>query len=162
MHDLKGAMSMGRRVLRTLACGVLLVAGACGDDGNSSQPQAANEPEPTATVQAAESALGTILTDAEGRTLYMFLPDKGTKSVCYGDCAEAWPAITVEDTPVAGDGLQPSLLDTSSRKDGSLQVTYGGLPLYYFAFDENVGDTNGQGSDDVWWVVSPEGKPIRN
>ena len=57
--------------------------------------------------------------------------------------------------PTAGEGLSADQLGTIARDDGSLQVTYNGTPLYYFAFDNMPGDANGQGSGDVWFAVSP-------
>lgn len=113
------------------------------------------------TVESAESDLGTILVDGEGRTLYVFLNDSGGESTCYDDCAESWPALETDGDPQAGEGADTSLLGTTERDDGSLQVAYDQMPLYYFAGDEAPGDTNGQGIGDVWYVVSPEGEPIQ-
>ena len=73
----------------------------------------------------------------------------------------AWPALTVEGEAVGGEGIDASLLGTSERTDGSVQVTLDGHPLYYFAQDAAPGDVNGQGVGDVWYVVSPAGAPIQ-
>lgn len=97
---------------------------------------------------------GVILTDAEGMTLYLFTQDEEGESVCYGDCAEAWPPLVVDDSPNIPDGL-PGEFDTTERDDGSMQVTYNGMPLYYFVSDEAPGDVTGQGVNDVWFVVNP-------
>ena len=97
---------------------------------------------------------GVILTDAEGMTLYLFTQDKAGESVCYGDCAEAWPPLVVDGSPNIPDGL-PGKFDTTERRDGSMQVTYGGMPLYYFVSDTAPGDATGQGVNDVWFVVNP-------
>lgn len=119
--------------------------------------------EADATVTTSDSEFGEILTDAEGMTLYMFQPDEGGgESTCTGDCAEAWPPLTAEGDPVAGSGLDESLLSTTERDDGTTQVVYNGHPLYYFAQDEAPGDTNGQGVNDVWWVLAgPDGEPVQ-
>jgi predicted lipoprotein with Yx(FWY)xxD motif len=134
------------RHVRILAlAGVLaLILAACGDDA---------EPAPAGN-------LGTIVTDAEGLTLYMFGADQNGESTCYDDCAATWPALTVDGEPVAGDGIDAAQLGTTERDDGTLQVTYAGLPLYYFASDAEPGDTNGQGIGDIWYVVSPDGEAI--
>jgi predicted lipoprotein with Yx(FWY)xxD motif len=144
----------------------LAVLTACGGSETppAESPTPADEPSPQATgaaVQSAESDLGTILTDAEGRTLYYFLADTGSESTCYDDCAQNWPALSTEGDPQAGTGVDASLLATTTRTDGSVQITYNGKPLYYFAGDETPGDTNGQGVGDVWFVVSPQGEPIQ-
>lgn len=153
-----------------MAMSLATLAAACG--GNQAEaPEAASpetpSPEATAPAEAgvtlgvAESELGSILVDAEGRTLYVFLNDSGGESTCYGECAANWPALATDGEPQAGEGVEASLLGTTEREDGTVQVTYNVMPLYYFAADEAPGDTNGQGVGDVWYVVSPEGEPIQ-
>ena len=112
-----------------------------------------------AEVMVATSDLGDILTDADGITLYLFMPDAQGDPTCYDECADTWPAFT--GTVSAGAGLDASLLGTVVRTDGGEQVTYNGWPLYYFANDAAAGDTNGQGLNDIWWVVGPDGEPIQ-
>jgi predicted lipoprotein with Yx(FWY)xxD motif len=149
----------------------LLLAACGGDDPapvsqpDQSQPTEVESPPPdeataAGTVLVAGSDLGDILTDAEGMTLYMFMPDENGEPTCYDDCAATWPPLEAEGDPIAGDGVDRSLLGTVERTDGAAQVTYNDMPLYYFAPDEAAGDTNGQGVGDVWWVVSPSGDPI--
>jgi predicted lipoprotein with Yx(FWY)xxD motif len=116
-----------------------------------------------ARVNVATSPLGRILVDSKGITLYDFPPDKGTTSVCYGACAALWPPLISNGKPVPGRGVRGSLLGTTKRKDGKLQVTYGGHPLYYFVTDRKPGQTTGQGVNQFggpWWVISPAGKEI--
>ena len=116
-----------------------------------------------ARVDVAMSQIGRILVDGKGVTLYDFPPDRGTTSVCYGACAALWPPLLTHGKPVAGHGARASLLGTTKRKDGKLQVTYGGHPLYYFVTDTKPGQTTGQGIEQFggpWWVVSPAGKEI--
>jgi predicted lipoprotein with Yx(FWY)xxD motif len=116
-----------------------------------------------ARVNVAMSHLGRILVDSKGLTLYDFPPDKGTTSVCYGACAALWPPLISHGKPTAGPGARASLLGTTKRKDGKLQVTYGGHPLYYFVSDRKPGQTTGQGINQFggpWWVISPAGKEI--
>ncbi len=116
------------------------------------------------TVSMAEhGTLGSILTDAAGRTLYMFEPDSAGESACTGDCAEAWPPLTVESE----DALYPAAtitadLDTIERADGTRQVTANDRPLYYFVNDEETGDAAGQGIGGVWFVLRPDGSVYRS
>lgn len=111
------------------------------------------------SLAVASSDLGDIVTDAEGFTLYVFQPDEQGDSTCYGTCEDTWPPLVGEVE--AGDGIDAALLGSSERTDGSLQVTYDGWPLYYFAADGAPGDTNGQLVGDVWFVIAPDGTPIR-
>jgi predicted lipoprotein with Yx(FWY)xxD motif len=157
----------------------LLVAGCGGSD--SSTENAASAPttapaydygtapatsapsEDAATIKAASGELGTMLVDAEGRSLYLWEADQGATSACDGPCAEAWPPVTTVGEPKAGGGIDAELLGTSKRADGTLGVTYNGHPLYYFQGDAEAGQANGQGSDGFgapWWVVSPKGVAI--
>src|SRR5246127_4951915 len=114
-------------------------------------------------VKLAKTRLGTILVDSKGITLYDFVKDKGTTSVCYGACAALWPPLLTSGKPIAGPGVHASLLGTTKRKDGKEQVTYGGHPLYYFVTDRKPGQTTGQGVNQFgapWWVISTAGKEI--
>jgi predicted lipoprotein with Yx(FWY)xxD motif len=116
-------------------------------------------PAGEATVMVADTDLGEILVDGEGRTLYLFTPDEQGPSVCMDDCLANWPSLTGPAT--AGEGVDESLLGTATRTDdGTEQVTYNGWPLYYFAADPNPGDINGQGVGDVWFVVDPAGEAV--
>ncbi len=119
------------------------------------------EAEAATVMVASHEQLGAFLVDARGMTLYIFLNDTPNTSNCYGACAQNWPPLLVEGAPVAGEGVDASLLGTAQRKDGTIQVTYNGWPLYYFARDEKPGDTNGQGVGEVWFVISPQGEKVR-
>jgi predicted lipoprotein with Yx(FWY)xxD motif len=114
-------------------------------------------------INLARTSLGNVLVDSKGITLYDFVPDKHGMSVCYGACAALWPPVLTKGKPVAGPGVRTSLLGTTKRKDGKLEVTYGGHPLYYFVTDRKPGQTTGQGVDQFggpWWVISAAGKEI--
>src|SRR6266566_7878499 len=124
---------------------------------------AGNAASSGARVAIGKSPLGRILVDGKGITLYDFVKDKGTTSVCYGACAALWPPLLTTGKPVAGPGVRASLLGTTRRKDGKLEVTYNGHPLYYFVSDRKPGQTTGQGLNQFgapWWVLSPAGKEI--
>ena len=154
--------------IRSLAIGLsfaTLLAACGGDDGGGSgatggSPTAQTSGASTVgTVGVVGSDLGSILADADGKTLYLFEADTDGTSTCYGDCAATWPAL-VDEAPTGGDGVDTSLLGTTARDDGSMQVTYAGHPLYYYAADAAAGDTTGQGVGDVWFVVNPDGAPV--
>jgi predicted lipoprotein with Yx(FWY)xxD motif len=160
--------------LRAVTIGIfaLAVLAACGgttSSGGGSSPSAAASPSPspaaraTSIATANDARLGQILVDGEGITVYLFVADKGTASTCYTSCAQIWPPVLTTGAPQAGAGATASLLGTTTRTDGKVQVTYGGHPLYYFVQDKRVGATTGQGVDGfggLWWVVSPTGAAI--
>ena len=111
--------------------------------------------------------LGTVLVDGQGLTLYMFMPDRQSgQSTCYNACAQAWPPLllpTGASTPLAGPGVQTSLLGTTRRTDGTVQVTYDKWPLYTWVTDSEPGQATGQGLNNLgglWYVLSPQGKVI--
>jgi predicted lipoprotein with Yx(FWY)xxD motif len=115
------------------------------------------------TVAVTKSRLGRILVDGKGITLYDFVKDKGGTSSCYGACAALWPPLITKGKPHAGSGVRASLLGTTKRKDGKLEVTYNRHPLYYFVSDRKPGQTTGQGVNQFggpWWVLSSAGKEI--
>ena len=120
-----------------------------------------------ATVEISESTdFGPILVNGEGMSLYAFMGDtqNSDTSACTGDCAIEWPPLTTDGQPVAGEGVDETLLGTISRDDGATQVTYNGWPLYLYEEDAAPGDTNGQGVEDefgLWFLVSPAGEPIQ-
>jgi len=113
-------------------------------------------PFPTTSVKISfTEELGPFLTDAKGMTVYLFTKDteKG-KSACSGDCASNWPAVPAETELLLPPGISGKL-GSISRDDGSKQLTYNDIPLYYFAKDAKAGDTNGQEVGDVWYIVTP-------
>jgi predicted lipoprotein with Yx(FWY)xxD motif len=112
------------------------------------------------TIAVTKAPMGDIVVDANGMTLYVFDKDTGTTSSCSGACATAWPPATVTGKPTAGTGVDASKLATTTRSDGSTQVTYNGHPLYRFAMDKSAGQTTGQGVGGTWWVVNPSGEKV--
>ncbi len=144
-------------------------AAACGSSSNnstsarpaSSAPAAApNAAGAVATVSTTSGPLGTLLTAGDGRTLYLFEKDTGSTSTCTGACAANWPSLATSGAPQAAGQAQANMLATSTRPDGTTQVTYGGHPLYMFVGDKATGSTTGQGIDAFgaeWYVVAPSG-----
>jgi predicted lipoprotein with Yx(FWY)xxD motif len=103
------------------------------------------------------------LVDSQGRTLYLFKADQGTKSACTGACAGAWPPLLVTGKPTVGSGVNASLVGTSTRPEGKTQVTYNGHPLYLFAQDQKAGETNGQGVSAfgaAWFALNSAGNQV--
>ncbi|MFB6096505.1 MAG: hypothetical protein ABEJ74_03865 [Haloferacaceae archaeon] len=149
--------------------------GAGGGSGGSTPtatPTETSSPAPTeqpgggmgATVRTrSHPEYGAILTDADGMTLYMF--EKDTKddpaSACTGGCASNWPPLTVDGEPTKDESVTASL-STFERESGETHVAAAGWPLYYYAPDSQPGDAKGQGVGDVWWVLAPDGSPIRS
>jgi predicted lipoprotein with Yx(FWY)xxD motif len=105
--------------------------------------------------------LGTILVDSQGLTLYDFHKDKGGESSCYGACAAAWPPLLTDGNAQAQGKADRSMLGTTKRKDGSVQVTYNGWPLYTYAADQAPGEANGNDIDQFgaeWYALQPNGQ----
>jgi predicted lipoprotein with Yx(FWY)xxD motif len=162
---------LGRRT--TVLLGVVALVAACStqSDGTTNPPAsqvpvattvatpAATPPAPAdLTLELANDAeLGEYVVGEDGLALYVFLNDEGGSSACAGECATNWPPLT--GAVAAGEGVTGEL-GLITRDDGTMQVTLGGAPLYYFIGDEAAGDVNGQGLQDVWYLASAEGTPV--
>ena len=158
-----------------LATGLLALAG-CGDEGGDpggSAPAVTAEETvmekkgsdamtkaPGAEITVADSEFGDMLFDSNKQAIYIFENDPNGESVCYGDCAEAWPPVLTTGEPEAKNGVNEGLLGTTERRDGKLQVTYAGKPLYYYAH-EGPGEVRCHDvflNGGYWWVVGSDGK----
>jgi predicted lipoprotein with Yx(FWY)xxD motif len=116
-----------------------------------------------ATLELRNGKLGRHVVNGKGLTVYLFEKDRNGKSACYGSCAKVWPPLITAGKPAAGAGVVASKIGTTKRKDGRLQATYGGHPLYRYDDDHKPGQTEGQGSRAFgaeWYVVAPSGKKI--
>ncbi len=116
-----------------------------------------------AAVAGGSSALGHIIVDSRGHTLYLFEKDRRGASACSGACLVYWPPLLTGGTPTAIKGAEHGLLGSIRRGDGTRQVTYAGHPLYRFFGDTKRGQTNGEGLKDfgaAWYVLMPSGKKI--
>ena len=130
------------------------------DTGTSTEAETEAPAEASSAVlTTADSSLGEIVVDGAGMTVYMFDNDTqgADASVCEGDCATNWPAVTTDSDSPEVEGVTGEV-GTIEGVDGSTQVTLNGWPLYYFVGDEAAGDTNGQGVNEVWWVLTPDGE----
>ena len=125
--------------------------------------QAGHRRHGSGVVAVGKSIFGDILVDDKGMSLYMFTKDTAGdgKSACYDECAVAWPPLLTADAPSAGEGADASLLGTITRTDGTKQVTYKGLPLYYWFRDMAVGDVFGQDVGTVWYVMAANGDVVK-
>jgi predicted lipoprotein with Yx(FWY)xxD motif len=97
-----------------------------------------------------------VLTNNAGLTLYHYTPDGTGTPMCTGGCASLWPPVTVPSGTahvMSGSGVSGSNLGTVARSDGTLQVTYKGMPLYHYTGDAKPGDANGQGLAGIWFVI---------
>jgi predicted lipoprotein with Yx(FWY)xxD motif len=168
--------------LPTVVAAAALVAAACESSGASGgpygqaapstdssaygqTPPSAGDPGETATssVAVVGSRLGQLIVDGSGRALYLFEGDRTNVSTCYDACAQAWPPLLTIGLPDTGPDVSRVDLATSTRRDGGLQVTYHGHPLYAFVGDKQAGDTTGQGLTAFgarWYVVRPDGTKI--
>lgn len=156
---------MTRKYLAGIAAMALvaLVVAGCGGGGGSGSASSTPAASSGATVTAASTPLGTIVTNNKGQTLYLFANDKGSMSTCAGACASNWPPYTTTTKPAAGSGVKAGAITLVKRADGSNQVELDGHPLYYFAGDGSAGQVNGQGVNDFggkWWAVAPSGAQV--
>lgn len=141
--------------------------GGYGSGGGSTTTDTTASSEPTgggtaAVVSAATvPELGKVIVDSKGFTLYDFHKDEGGAPACYGACAKVWPPLLSEGKPQVGEGAIAAKLGTTERKDGTLQVTYAGWPLYTYAADAKPGDAKGNDIDSFgaeWYALLPSGE----
>ena len=143
----------GAALAAVAALAVLLLHPMGSDASSSSGP----------TVSTASTSLGRIVVNSGGRTLYMFGKDKRDKSACAGMCAKFWPPLIAAGKPQATGGARASLLGTTKRADGRMQVTYNHHPLYTFVQDTKKGQTKGEAFSAFgakWYAVSPAGARV--
>jgi predicted lipoprotein with Yx(FWY)xxD motif len=155
-------MSGAHKLIAVGAFAALAAAAGCSSGTSSSSTSTAASGGSggsggTATVTvASKGSVGAVLSNRQGLTLYRYTPDKPGISNCTGGCAVTWPPLVLPSgvtTPVPGTGVTG--LGTTKRSDGSLQVTYNGMPLYTFTGDSSRTDAAGQGLDGTWFVIKP-------
>ena len=159
-------MTIPHLILSALV-GLVLLVTACSSQATPITAPAPTEPPAVVPVTGGtvvdlgqNDTLGSLLVDDQGMTLYLFTKDTPNTTVCYDKCATAWPPLLTTGDPVAGEGVDASLLGTTDRTDGTVQVTYNGWPLYYYEKDKAPGDVVGQDVGGVWYVVSAEGDQV--
>jgi predicted lipoprotein with Yx(FWY)xxD motif len=129
-------------------------------DGGSTEKADGAPAAPGTTITLRDSNFGPMLFDANKQAIYVFERDGRNRTVCYGECAEAWPPVFTKGRPRAGKGVRASLLGTIKRRDGRTQVTYSGKPLYFYAHEDpgvvlchNVNLNGG-----YWWAIGADGR----
>lgn len=141
--------------------------GAYGGKGGSSTEASSEKPASDAKNGGAVLAIasvpkvGAVLVDGDGFTVYDFHKDKGTTSSCYGGCAQVWPPVLSEGAPQVSKGATASKLGTTKRKDGTMQVTYAGHPLYTYVADKKPGEANGNDFSSFgaeWYALQGSGE----
>jgi predicted lipoprotein with Yx(FWY)xxD motif len=166
-----------------LAAGVVLLLAGCSDGAGSNQAASATSsaamsaqatptpPTPTllstpteetasgTTITSGDSEYGPMLFDANQQAIYIWEVEDSSTPECYNDCADAWPPVLTDGEPVADGDVDPELLGTTQRDDGTRQVTYNDHPLYFYAHEapgevecHNIATHGG-----LWWVVQPDG-----
>jgi predicted lipoprotein with Yx(FWY)xxD motif len=147
-----------------LAAVAVPAAGSAGERSATAPSARAGAEMQVATLIVRNTRFGRMLFDGRGRALYAFTRDRrGGPSTCYGACAAAWPVYFAKGKPVAGRGVNKSLIGTTRRRGGRLQLTYNGWPLYYYAH-ERAGQVLCQNVDQfggLWLVVRPSGQLVR-
>ncbi len=115
-----------------------------------------------ATLTTRDSPLGPHLVDGSGRTVYVFALDPPNERTCTDDCLSRWPVVSSDTDPDGAGAVEEDLLDTIEHDGDGHQVTYNEQPLYYYVEDQQVGDLEGQGRNGEWFVLDPQGVPIRD
>jgi predicted lipoprotein with Yx(FWY)xxD motif len=163
---------IGVRVLLTATLAATLAG--CGSSGSTSTKSTSTAVTTTTSAPATKSislsvrslpTVGAVLVDAEGRTLYIFEPDKHSKVTCVSSCASLWPPLKLSSgqSVVGPIQLKASLLGSDPDPEGGRVVTYAGWPLYTYAADTAAGQDTGQGIETdggLWYVISPSGTVI--
>jgi predicted lipoprotein with Yx(FWY)xxD motif len=118
-------------------------------------------PGAAARLSVRSSEYGKAVFGPSGKVVYVFGADRGSTSRCYGTCAKAWPPLVTSAAPLAGPGIQAKLLGTTKRKNGTLQVTYNGRPLYYYEGDTRtkIMCQHARMHGGLWLIVKPSGQP---
>jgi predicted lipoprotein with Yx(FWY)xxD motif len=174
--------ALARTTLGVTAAAATVGLAACGSSGSgdaaggsassssSSQgPAAAGAAHPAITVAAASvPGVGTVLVNGDGRTLYLLTSEKSGTLTCTDDngCTKVWPDTELPSgttRPIAGSGIQASMLSTVKGPSGALYITYAGWPLYTYSGDTGPGQAKGQGIvsfGGTWETLSPAGTPF--
>lgn len=151
---------MGLLSILVIAATSVLAGGGAGT-ATEAEAEASKRKRGT-KLTAVSSTYGRVVGDRRGEALYLFDKEKGKQSRCYGACARAWPPLLTKGRPRAGKGIKQRLLGTTKRRNGKLQVTYDGQPLYYYVDDapgrilcQNVSEFGG-----LWLLVKPNGSAV--
>lgn len=151
------------RIISTALCMAVIAGVGC--SSSTASGEGGSSPAGTSATGTAivvrSSQFGPMLYNAKKQAIYIFARDAKNKSRCYGECAALWPPVYTKAKPRAGTGVKASLLGTTKRRNGRLQVTYAGRPLYYYV-NEGPGQVrchNVYLNGGIWKVVAPSGRP---
>lgn len=149
-------------------------SGSGSGSGTGTAPQSAPAPGPHAPpashapqgagvpIMTEKVGGGTVLANAQGRTIYWFAIDKPMTSKCYGSCAAFWPPVIGHPVAARGASL-PKGFGTITRTDGQVQATYDGHPLYTYMGDSKARQDTGNAknlSGGLWWAMTPSGSKL--
>jgi predicted lipoprotein with Yx(FWY)xxD motif len=138
-----------------------LILAACAPAATAAPTQSASSNASASIDIATNSTLGKILVDGSGKTLYMFTKDGSDTVNCDAACQANWPPLVSSGTPKLGPGVDASLIGSAALPNGQKVITYDHMPLYYFIKDTQPGQVSGEDVGSVWFVVSPDGKPVK-
>ena len=156
-------MRLPKRMFALAGMASIIGVAACSNSSDDAAPKNASNPAPIPVgLKVEDSALGKILTDQTGQTLYAFTDDKKGTSACATSCLATWPALLSDKNVSADAGVDQSKVSTAARTEGTSQVTYNDWLLYYYVGDVGPGDVDGQAVDGKWFVVSADGKLIKS
>jgi predicted lipoprotein with Yx(FWY)xxD motif len=144
----------------TVTLGAILLAAVLAATGRAG---ASARSAGSTAVDLRKTALGSILVDSRGHSLYLFEADRKGASMCNTDCASFWPPLTTRTAAHAGKGINASLLGLTHKRNGVRQVTYAGHPLYTFVGDKRPGQTTGEALTNFgaeWYVLAASGRKI--
>ena len=151
---------MQKRIVLGVVLGIALAAAGVAAAAAVTHQSVASSSATAGKVTLHKTKIGNVLATSSGRTLYLFMKDKNKKSACYGQCATFWPPLMKKGKVSAGAGVKAKLLGTTKRKNGKLQVTYKGHPLYLFKLDKGAGQVAGQRQNffgGIWYALSASG-----
>jgi len=151
---------MPKRIVLAAALAIALAAAGVATAAAITHQSSAAANATAGRVTLHKTKIGNVLATSSGRTLYLFMKDRNRKSACYGQCATYWPPLMKKGALRAGAGVKANLLGTAKRKNGKLQVTYKGHPLYLFKLDHASGQVAGQRQNffgGKWYAVSGSG-----
>jgi predicted lipoprotein with Yx(FWY)xxD motif len=161
-----GALAIGAGALA--GCGGGSATGATASSNATAAAQSTPTSVPPLTIATYKTPEdGTLISGAGNRTLYVLTADEKSTSVheklstCYAGCASVWPPVLAAGTPAVDGKASASLLGLTTRRDGAKQVTYNGLPLYYYAADTKAGQATGNHLKDgfgLWVGMLASGK----
>ena len=175
---------MARHLVVTAALTATVALSACGSSKKSASTSSTGSATPAAAQTTSKSSgpysssggaavtvgskhakkLGTILAaGSKHLTVYLFEADHGATPTCTGACEQVWPPVKASGQVGTAGAAMTADLGTTTRPDGTKQVTYNGHPRYYFAKDGDSGDAYGQGIKSFgadWYALKPSGSKV--